>query len=269
MSFPKQSDINEPLLTYIYEHGGDKYEVYPKDTYRPLAVHFKLSKEDLSVLRGGGKNEPQWHNMVQWARNDLLKGDLLEKGIRGRWRLSQKGIIRARELGKNIPIKWRTAHEDIEAERQGFELLSETERQQIIDARIGQGKYRDDLVKIWGSCSVTGFNILPLLRASHIKPWRECTNEDRVSPYNGLLLSPDLDAAFDCGIITFSKEGRIMISQYYQIEQLAIIGIKDNLNLRFLQSESEKYLEYHRNNVWLDRPHNPHKAETQNKPPKR
>lgn len=60
-----------------------------------------------------------------------------------------------------------------------------------------------------------------------------------------------------------------MISQYYQIEQLAIIGIKDNLNLRFLQSESEKYLEYHRNNVWLDRPHNPHKAETQNKPPKR
>lgn len=80
MPFPKQSDINEPLLTYIYEYGGDKYEVYPKDTYGPLAAHFKLSKEDLSVLRGGGKNEPQWHNMVQWARNDLLKDDLLERG---------------------------------------------------------------------------------------------------------------------------------------------------------------------------------------------
>ena len=35
------------------------------------------------------------------------------------------------------------------------------------------------------------------LRASHIKPWRDATNAERLNGSNGLLLSPPIDHLFD------------------------------------------------------------------------
>ena len=55
-------------------------------------------------------------------------------------------------------------------------------------------------MRLWGGrCAVTGLDLPLLLRASHIKPWRDSDNRERLDPYNGLLLSPSYDAAFDWG----------------------------------------------------------------------
>ena len=35
--------------------------------------------------------------------------------------------------------------------------------------------------------------ILPMLRASHAKPWKDSDDVECGDPYNGLLLSPNLD----------------------------------------------------------------------------
>ena len=69
--------------------------------------------------------------------------------------------------------------------------------------RIGHDSFRDALVQYWGgACAITGMSNKALLRASHIKPWAASTSEEQTSLFNGLLLAPQWDAAFDCGLWT-------------------------------------------------------------------
>lgn len=76
--------------------------------------------------------------------------------------------------------------------------------------RIGQDIFRDSLMDYWqGCCPLTGITDRPLLRASHIVPWKDCTtDEERLDVHNGLLLSALWDAAFDRGLVTFDDEGQ-------------------------------------------------------------
>src|SRR5665811_1547849 len=72
-----------------------------------------------------------------------------------------------------------------------------TEREELLKSRIGQGTFRQSLIKLRRKCYVTGIADERFLRASHIKPWRDSTNQERLDPYNGLLLSPIYDYLFD------------------------------------------------------------------------
>lgn len=133
-----------------------------------------------------------------------------------------------------------------------FEDLPETERESIVLSRVGQGQFRDELIGYWGACAVTGATCIPLLRASHIKPWRDATNEERLDVLNGLLLAPQLDAAFDAGYISFDEHGKIMLSRAlsgewaYQLH----IGPKLRLNAKKLTSRHQAYLDHHRKAVF-------------------
>ncbi len=91
--------------------------------------------------------------------------------------------------------------------------LKETTRKALIDARVGQGKFRQDLNQLWnGACPVTGCSVDAVLRASHIKPWRSSSNKERLDPHNGLLLAAHLDALFDAGLISFADDGSMLVS---------------------------------------------------------
>ena len=48
-------------------------------------------------------------------------------------------------------------------------VIPATEREALVKSRVGQGSFREAVVKQWDG-AVTGFAILKLLRASHIKP---------------------------------------------------------------------------------------------------
>ncbi|MEL0138269.1 MAG: HNH endonuclease signature motif containing protein [Halieaceae bacterium] len=125
--------------------------------------------------------------------------------------------------------------------------ISETEKQAIIQSRVGQGKFRKKLVDYWrGTCAVTGVALLPLLRASHIRPWRHSNNVERLDPFNGLLLSPSHDAAFDSGLISFANDGSMLISSTASVEQLLRIGVDLSAPLRQTDPAHFPYLEYHR-----------------------
>jgi putative restriction endonuclease len=97
-----------------------------------------------------------------------------------------------------------------------------------------------------GRCSISGVAIPNLLSASHIKPWVSSNNQERLDPMNGLLLLPQYDAAFDSGLITFDKEGLIVISPTVSIDELSRAGIERNARLRFIHTDHGKYLEHHR-----------------------
>ena len=133
-----------------------------------------------------------------------------------------------------------------------------TERMQQTLARIGQGEYREQMKKLWnGSCAVTGCDIQETLIASHAKPWKICSDEERVDPHNGLLLSANLDALFDKGLITFDKEWKILFASPEIEEKCKKLGIDSLMRLNPPKSLSERdknkiefFLQIHRNKVF-------------------
>lgn len=91
--------------------------------------------------------------------------------------------------------------------------LSQTEKEAIIMARRGQGIFRERLINKYKSCIVTGISDERLLVASHIKPWNVADpRTERLAPDNGLLLNALHDKAFDQGLITITKDFKIVVS---------------------------------------------------------
>ena len=83
-----------------------------------------------------------------------------------------------------------------------------TEAERLVIQRIGQNVFRDALMDYWGGrCPLTGITEPGLLRASHIVPWSDCDDAQRLDVHNGLLLSALWDAAFDQGLVSFADDG--------------------------------------------------------------
>jgi hypothetical protein len=130
--------------------------------------------------------------------------------------------------------------------------LSDTERDAIIKARVGQGPYRDALFERWGGCSVTQVTMKEMLTASHIKPWSMCeTAEERISVSNGLLLVPTLDRLFDRGLITFDERFRIRISSKISLSHQRHFSIDPNTRLRLREFDDlQPFLRWHELHVF-------------------
>lgn len=123
--------------------------------------------------------------------------------------------------------------------------LSATEKRQLVMARAGQGLFRQRLISKWGRCMVTGCDCLEVLRASHIKPWRDSDNIERLDVFNGLLLSANMDALFDSGLITFDEHGTMQVSSSLSDSAKLALGCMNTLKIR-LSPEHMKYLSWHR-----------------------
>lgn len=140
----------------------------------------------------------------------------------------------------------QTFEEDIE-EILNQESIESTEKDQLINARVGQGQFRQSLLNFWGKCAVTGVSDPALLLASHIKPWSKSSDFERLDKFNGLLLTPNLDRAFDQGLISFDSSGRILLSiEFKDPEKL---GIDERVKIN-LESEHQIYMEFHREKVF-------------------
>ena len=116
------------------------------------------------------------------------------------------------------------------------EIPDETERDILAKARIGQGRFRADLVATWGKgevCALTGIAIPEMLIASHIKPWRDCTNEERLDPMNGLLLVAHADKLFDRHLMSFYEERGTFITALHPRVRGAVarLGLKEHMTL--------------------------------------
>jgi hypothetical protein len=74
--------------------------------------------------------------------------------------------------------------------------------------RVGQGYYRQELIKIFRDKSAVTNNVVEaILIASHIVPWLHLSDEESIDPDNEILLSPLYDALFDKHMITFRDDG--------------------------------------------------------------
>ncbi|MBL8377535.1 MAG: HNH endonuclease [Burkholderiales bacterium] len=131
-------------------------------------------------------------------------------------------------------------------------LPRSTEAERLVVQRVGQDLFRSALLDYWqGRCCVTGLDVPELLRASHIRPWAMCDrDEERLDVFNGLLLSPALDALFDGGWISFAVDRAMLVSPALPASKLGMMGVDPNGRVHGLQTRHLRYLEFHRAQVF-------------------
>jgi putative restriction endonuclease len=131
--------------------------------------------------------------------------------------------------------------------------VPETTRRALVDARRGQGRFRNDVLKWEHECRITHVTNPTHLIASHIKPWREAEDGERLSAANGLMLTPSIDHLFDKGFISFSDDGEVLVSPSSDKTSLSKMGVVQDHKIfagRF-NSDQKHFLDYHRDKVFL------------------
>ena len=129
---------------------------------------------------------------------------------------------------------------------------SQTTQVASSNVRPGQQKYRENVLKLCPICPFTAVGDERLLIASHIKPYAACSPSEEYDPYNGYMLTPLYDRLFDRGLMTFTDDRRVHLSQLLTPSDCRKLGLKNNVYLQFLPMEPEHkvYLAYHRKNVF-------------------
>jgi HNH endonuclease len=161
------------------------------------------------------------------------------------WRMDDVIVKALEEIGWVVrPDKARPPADSLD--------VTETERETLRKERIVQSIFRSRVIALWGSCAVTGCSLSTVLVASHIVPWASCaTNAERVDPFNGLLLTPNLDKLVDRCFIAFNDDGSILLSKGLAANEIAILGVNEASKLRFVPPAMLPYLQRHRQ-LFLD-----------------
>ena len=135
-------------------------------------------------------------------------------------------------------------------------LPRSTEAEKLVVQRVGQNIFRKSLLEYWeGRCAMIGLGVPALLRASHIKPWADCEKDaERLDVFNGFLLAPHLDAAFDQGFITVQDDGEVTIADTLSREDRTLLGLNEHLNVVGIADGHRAYLPWHRMHIFRGMP---------------
>jgi putative restriction endonuclease len=151
--------------------------------------------------------------------------------------------------GDDLDVWERKLEEQVESDH----TVLETDRNAIIRARRGQGLFKQRVMTIERRCRITGVHNVTHLLASHCKPWRDSTNEERLNGENGLLLTPNIDHLFDRGFIGFEDSGALIISPVAHRPSLQRMGIETEklIKVGIFTEGQRHFLDFHRSSVLL------------------
>jgi hypothetical protein len=246
--YRKSDDLN--VFGSLVNLFGRKYSLIAyllflkdRNQYMPIAPSYFDKAFSLLGANFSTNQQCSWENYLTF--NNILSelksllADKLEGGV---------SLLDAHSFAWMIS---RTIEEN-ELSKDDIEYLkaSKKQREAVVKARIGQGYFRDALINLWEGCAITRCKEFFLLRASHIKPWSKCDSKEAVDPFNGFLLTPTLDAAFDAGFITFDDAGKVMISNSLGEADAKILGISSSLYLSRIDQRHQHYLKYHREHIF-------------------
>jgi len=149
--------------------------------------------------------------------------------------------------------------------------LGEPETVRLIEqrVRIGQHRFAKHVLDNYDhTCVFCGFaprhlHGRGLLLASHIKPWKDSDNRERLDPANGLAACPVHDRAFDSGLLMVNGGLRIHRSESLVESIGEDVRVDDYFGDRSLASTlivppgalppDRRYLDYHRDHVFEQR----------------
>lgn len=156
-----------------------------------------------------------------------------------------------KEMADPLPLmEWE---ETLQTKIELDEALAETTKAALIQARRGQGRFKQNVSRFERACRLTHVDNPTHLVASHIKPWRESNNEERLAGVNGLLLTPSIDHLFDRGFISFSDEGDVLISPVADRESIVRMGVVCDrpIIVGKFNFDQRHFLDYHRKEIFL------------------
>lgn len=251
------SDNETQKKKRFYSNELDQYVYINKtsgESDSTLIIHpdYKDRRDSFLLLEGVHSNDVFYHasNIGKFPKRKNNGETPISYGIPFGFQDSIACKRFLNKLNQQESVEFMDELDDIENANKSVSVLNETERKAVIKSRIGQGLFRELLIQKWSGCSITGLNLFSVLKASHIKPWRVCSNIERLDPYNGFLLTPNFDAAFDSGFISFTDKGNILISSKITTETREVLGINLEIKIKRIEDEHKKYLDYHRNNVF-------------------
>lgn len=163
-------------------------------------------------------------------------------------------IFEAVEKNETVEQQIKKWEDGLQNEIQSSVNITETDKEVIIKARRGQGKFRALLLNREPCCRITGVGNPEHLIASHIKPWRSSSNEERIDPENGFMLTPTIDHLFDKGFISFENNGSVLLADVASRELMAKMGVIESNQPHVLARLTEQkinYLDWHRGSVFL------------------
>ena len=103
--------------------------------------------------------------------------------------------------------------------------ITTKKRYALVSSRYGQGDFRDDVLRIWGKCAISGMVNPALIQACHIKDWSKATDAERLDEENGIMLTHTLHKAFDEGLICFNLKGELEVSPFISKQDAKILGV--------------------------------------------
>ena len=193
----KREKVRSSVQPYVY-FGSLSYDTHDKSSRNPVHIRFKV-------------NNPHPRESSEEIA-DLY-----------RWRPQRVG---------QIPRHGIPAVEPTAKDKRNHSVPTITERSGLVTSRVGQGYYRECVIDQWGGqCPLTGISRLEILIASHIVPWKDATDEERLDPNNGILLSPNVDALFDRHLISFGDDGQMLLSKDISQEDLQRLGIDSSVRI--------------------------------------
>ena len=196
------------------------------------------------VLENGGDNRKNYN----YIRNIVLPRITKYCFIKFRDKETGKLYIYMRPILFN-DLKVKEEVEEILEANDGN--VSETKKQV---RRLKQGEYRRKLLDNMPFCPFTKVTDDRILVACHIKPFSVCENDDeRYDSKNGIIMTPTYHTLFDLGFISFENDGSLLVSPFLSNITKQRLNLRDGEKHR-LQSGSDKYLQYHRDNIFCKMP---------------
>lgn len=138
---------------------------------------------------------------------------------------------------------------EIEIENVSKTFSGDLVKVELVRARRGQGFFKMQLRRFEHKCRITGVSDQRLLIASHIKPWRDSSDFEKLDGNNGFLLSPHIDRLFDRGYISFENNGDLLVSDHLDRDVLTKWNIGGEFNAGVMRDEQIPYLEEHRSKI--------------------
>ena len=172
-----------------------------------------------------------------------LMASALEALVGPQFTLSQGEVLKQDEPASQIEAELATL--------QGRTDIEATEKRQLVNARIGQGLFKNNVRLNEHACRVTRVQQLHHLRASHIKPWKDSNDEEKLHGCNGLLLAPHVDHLFDRGFISFEGNGELVVAGAMELDVLKAWNITIPRNVGTFNADQRHFLEHHREHVLL------------------
>jgi len=223
--------------------------IIPRDHMGVLAQHLPERHSPLQ-LNGAGNQAYLFEIGEDMARimMGLIGSEVKEFALRNYISADKRPVFVENE--KAI-TDWENAEQrKIETD----DRIAETDREVLTKARIGQGLFKQRVMDIERACRITKVDNPEHLIGSHIKPWRESKNTERLDGENGLLLTPTVDHLFDRGFISFENNGDLIISPVADRISLDKMGIPEaGFGVGTFTLQQKQYLDFHRDMVLLRR----------------